>query len=59
MKLNHDKPLSNFAFDVSLRRCAQAIEIHTDPKSAEYIVVEGADRMVGGVDALIHPLIHP
>jgi len=50
LKLNHDKLLSNFAFKFTLRRCAQAIEIHTDPKSAEYIVVEGADRMIGGVN---------
>jgi coiled-coil domain-containing protein 130 len=31
--------------------CATAIEIHTDPKSAEYIITEGADRNVGGSGA--------
>ena len=45
----HSIPIHSFKMLTSC--CAHALEIHTDPKASEYVVVEGADRMVGGAGA--------
>ena len=45
----HSTPIYSFRMLTSC--CANTIEIHTDPKAAEYVVVEGADRRVGGAGA--------
>ena len=40
-----------YSFRMTSTCCATAIEVHTDPKAAEYVVVEGAERCVGGAGA--------
>ena len=45
----HSTPI--YAFTMLSRCCANRLEIHTDPKEAEYIIVSGADRKIGGAGA--------
>ena len=45
----HSTPI--YAFTMLTRCCANQLEIHTDPKDAEYVIVSGADRRIGGAGA--------
>ena len=45
----HSTPI--YAFTMLTSCCANQLEIHTDPKDAEYVIVSGADRRIGGAGA--------